>query len=257
MDRRLGAQLYTVRNEMKTLEGFREGIKKLAGFGYKVVQVSGIPLKAADMKKVFDEYGMECAFTHRNFADFQKDLPEIIDYNKTLGCDSACIGSAPREYLLSDDGVSRFIEEMNRIADTLSENGMFFGYHNHCFEFVKRDGKTIMERLLSESDPKKVQLVLDTFWVQCGGVDPGAFIRSVKGRAEFIHFKDYAVDPEDLMTRRFAEIGYGNLDWDDIIAACDEAGSRIALVEQDDCYGRDPYESLKMSYEFMKTKGFC
>ena len=256
MDRRIGAQLYTTRNQMKTIGEFEEGIKKLKGVGYQVVQISGIPLPAKELKQVLDAYGMECAFTHRAFGDFQKDLAEIMEYNQTLGCDSACIGSAPRDYLMSDDGVSRFIEEMNGIADILAQNGMFFGYHNHCFEFVKRNGKTIMERLLSESDPKKVQLVLDTYWVQCGGVDPASFIRSVKGRAEFIHFKDYAVSPEDLVERRFSEIGYGNLNWDDIIAACDEAGSRIALVEQDDCYGRDPYESLRMSYEFLKTKGF-
>ena len=88
MDRRIGAQLYTVRNEMKTLEGFAEGIKKLSGFGYQVVQISGIPLPAADMKRVLDAYGMECAFTHRNFVDFQKDLPESIGQKQTV---NSCI----------------------------------------------------------------------------------------------------------------------------------------------------------------------
>ena len=52
-----------------------------------------------------------------------------------------------------------------------------------------------------------------------------------------------------------AEVGEGNLDWDEIIAACDEAGAKWALVEQDICQ-RDPFESIKMSYDYLKTKGF-
>ena len=34
-----------------------------------------------------------------------------------------------------------------------------------------------------------------------------------------------------------------------------EAGAKWALVEQDTCK-RDPFESLQMSYDFLKTKGF-
>ena len=34
-----------------------------------------------------------------------------------------------------------------------------------------------------------------------------------------------------------------------------EAGAKWALVEQDICK-RDPFESLQMSYEFLKAKGF-
>ena len=79
MDRRIGAQLYTTRNQMKTIGEFEEGIKKLKGFGYQVVQISGIPLPAKELKQVLDAYGMECAFTHRAFQDFQKDLSEISE----------------------------------------------------------------------------------------------------------------------------------------------------------------------------------
>ena len=52
-----------------------------------------------------------------------------------------------------------------------------------------------------------------------------------------------------------AEIGEGNLDWDAIVAACDEAGVKWALGEQDRSK-RDPMESLKMSYDYLCGKGF-
>ena len=55
----------------------------------------------------------------------------------------------------------------------------------------------------------------------------------------------------------FAEVGQGNLDWDDIFAACSEAGVEEILVEQDSSWANDdPFLSLKMSYDFLATKGF-
>jgi sugar phosphate isomerase/epimerase len=45
------------------------------------------------------------------------------------------------------------------------------------------------------------------------------------------------------------EVGCGELDWRAIFAACDKAGVKYAMVEQDDCYGDDPFECLRISYE--------
>ena len=52
------------------------------------------------------------------------------------------------------------------------------------------------------------------------------------------------------------EIGRGNLNWDDIIDACETSGVKYAFVEQDVCR-RNPFESLKISYDYLKEKGFC
>ena len=49
------------------------------------------------------------------------------------------------------------------------------------------------------------------------------------------------------------EVGRGNLNWDEIISASDNA--EFALVEQDECKG-NPIDSLKISYDFLVEKGF-
>jgi sugar phosphate isomerase/epimerase len=46
-----------------------------------------------------------------------------------------------------------------------------------------------------------------------------------------------------------AEVIEGNMNWASIFAACRESGVEWALVEQDDCNGRDPFESLKISFD--------
>lgn len=255
MDRHIGAQLFTIREFMQTEADFVSSMKKIKDTGFSVVQISGTPLKAKFMREVLDDLGLKCVVTHRAFADFRENLSEIMEYNSILGCDSCSIGIAPLDMLKTNDGVSAFIEEANAISEKLYQNGFVFGYHNHSAEFIKHNGKTIMDRFLMETDPEKFRFILDTYWVQVGGKDPAGFIRSIGKRAMYIHFKDVRIDPEAMFASEFSEVGEGNLDWDDIIAACDEAGAKYALIEQDVCR-RDPFDSLKISRDYLLTKGF-
>ena len=54
---------------------------------------------------------------------------------------------------------------------------------------------------------------------------------------------------------RYAEIGEGNLNWPAILDAAKAGGVRWYLVEQDECYGRDPFESLAISYRNLRAMG--
>ncbi|MBO5070673.1 MAG: sugar phosphate isomerase/epimerase [Roseburia sp.] len=254
MDRKIGAQYYTLRDFCKTIEDFDETCRKVKEIGYKTVQISGTPLGAAEMREVLDKYDLSVVTTHRGFEDFLKNLDEIIDYNKTLGCELCGVGSMPGEYR-SSAGIEKFIQETNKAAKELKKEGMLFGYHNHAFEFAKLDGKRIMDRLIEETDPETVKFIVDTYWLQVGGVNPAEFIRNLGKRAMAIHFKDLIINPEKGFCQEMAEIGEGNLDWDAIIQACDDAGAKWALVEQDIC-NRDPFESMKMSYDYLTKKGF-
>ena len=50
--------------------------------------------------------------------------------------------------------------------------------------------------------------------------------------------------------QQFAEVGYGNLNWDKIIEACRKTGIEIAAVEQDG-FTDNPIESLCMSFDYL------
>ena len=255
MDRKIGAQYYTLRDYAKTIEDFDETCRKVSEMGYKIVQISGTPLGAAEMKEVLDKYDLKVVVTHRNFNDFKNNLDEIIEYNKTLGCYLCGVGAMPGEARESVEGLDQFIKDANEISAKLKKEGLYFGYHNHHFEFAKLDGKLIMDRLINETNPDEFMFIVDTYWLQFGGVNPVDFIKKLGKRAMMVHFKDYHINPEKNFTVEMCEVGEGNLNWDEIICACDEAGAQYALVEQDIC-NRNPFESLKMSYDFLKSKGF-
>jgi len=65
MDKRIGAQFYTVRNYVKTIEDFDVTCKKISDIGYKTVQISGVPLEAKEMKTVLDKYSLGCGDTQK------------------------------------------------------------------------------------------------------------------------------------------------------------------------------------------------
>lgn len=259
MDKHIGAQYFTIREHTKTIEDFDAACKRVAEIGYKTVQISATPLAAADMRPILDKYGLKCVTTHKGYGDFINDIDGVIEYNRTLGCDLCGLGSMPETLFMSDEGISQFIEEIKPVCERLKSEGLYFGYHNHAFEFVRRNGRYPIERLIAETDPEVFKFIVDVYWVQVGGRCPEKFIRSLGERAMAIHFKDYDFDVAGWGGKqKMAYVGGGNLDWDAIIEACEEAGSRWALVEQDgDHIDGDPFKALALSYNYLTTKGFC
>ena len=66
----IGAQLYTVRDFAKDLDGFAETLKRVADIGYKTVQVSGTcDFEAAWLAEELRKNGLSCVLTHTKPAD--------------------------------------------------------------------------------------------------------------------------------------------------------------------------------------------
>jgi len=255
MDKRIGAQYYTIRNFIKTIEDFDSSCKKIKDMGYKIVQISGTNLPAEPMKEILDKYELECVLTHRKFDDFKEDINEVINYNKILGSKICGLGMMPVMYYESKESVMQFIKEVKPICDAIKKEGMYFAYHNHAAEFMKRDGKLIFDYLVEETDPEIFNFTVDAYWCHVGGVDTVKVIEKLGKRAMVLHYKDYKVNEETKKTAEMAEIGNGNLDWDLITAVGEKVGSLYAVVEQDICPA-DPFDSLKISYDYLATKGF-
>lgn len=255
MDRRIGAQLYTVRDFTKTIEEFDETCRRIRDIGYQLVQISGTNLPADEMKPILDKYHLEVVTTHRSFEGFLENLDEIIDYNQTLGCRLCGIGSMPWGIRANPTAVKQFVKDADRVSRELKQAGMLFGYHHHSFEFAKLEGVRTIDRLLEDTDPEAFRFIVDTYWLQVGGVNPADFIAGLGKRAMAAHLKDLSINPEQDFAQEMAEVGQGNLDWNGILNSCQKAGVSWALVEQDVCK-EDPFQSLRISYEFLKRKGY-
>jgi sugar phosphate isomerase/epimerase len=254
MKSKLAAQLYTVRAFTQTVDGFAESIKKVRDMGYTAVQVSAIgPIPDQEVKAIVDDAGLTICNTHvRPSEALWDDIDSVIEQHRVWDCKHVAIGSMPQEFRgQGEAGFKRFAEEGSQIGEKLHAAGLTFSYHNHSFEFVRFGDRTGLDIIYDESDPRYLQAEIDTYWIQHGGADPADWVRRMVGRMPVVHLKDMViVDGEQAM----AEIGEGNLNWPAILQACEDAEVEWYAIEQDICM-RDPFESLKISYDNLKAMG--
>ncbi len=248
----LAAQLYTVRQFIQTDSDFAASMKKIRAIGYRSVQISGIgPIPDAQVKSILDDNGLTVCITHVRAPWPWQDLDAIIAQHRLWKCKHVGIPSMPPEYRASEDGFKQFAAQANAIGAQLDQAGLTLSYHNHSFEFVRFGKRTGMEMLFEETDPRYLMALLDTYWIQHGGADPVAWIKKMTNRMPVVHLKDMAIlDGKQVM----AEVGEGNMNWDAILRACEQANVEWYTVEQDVCQ-RDPFESLKISYANLKAMG--
>ncbi len=247
-DIKLGVQLFTLRDKCKDAEGFEETLKFLDNIGCHVVQISGIgdidPQVVADLIK---KYNMEVCVTHKPYDRMKNDLDALIYEHDLINCKNIGIGAMPSNVHESAEGVTGFIFKCNEIAKKMKAKGKQLCYHNHALEFEVYDGMRTFERLIDESP--ELHFIPDTYWMQVGGVNPAEYMKKLKGRVEVCHFKDMRIVNNQ---QRFAEVGTGNIDFDSCYQTCKEIGVKYIVIEQDLCYDKDVFESVKIGFEGLK-----
>ncbi len=260
---KIGAQLYTVHDYTKNLDDFAGTLRKIAQIGYKYVQVSGTcEFEAEWLKNELQKNGLKCVLTHTPQRKIAEQIEKVMADHKVFDCKYIGIGGIEglwqKEKTL-EECYEVFKNDYAKNFKTLKENGFYFMYHNHDLEFARLDGdnEILIKRMAKEYPAEELGFIVDTHWVQRGGLDPAKFIRELKGRVPCVHFKDFIIKrtPEEIHEPRFAVVGEGVLDFKEIIKACEEAGTEYVFVEQDNCYGEDPFECLRRSYNNLKDMG--
>ena len=252
---KIGAQLYTVRDYCRTLDDFSETLKKVADIGYTTVQVSGTcPYEAGWLRDQLKANGLTCGITHFSYERILNETEAVIEEHKTFGCPHIGIGSMPG----GGKGYADFVKEpkLRPAMDKIHAAGLQFMYHNHNFEYETKleDGRPVMYHLSEDFTPEQMCFTLDTYWVYYGGYDVVPEIERLSGRLPVVHFKDMLVTEDG--ERRMSWVGGGNtLDFTKIIPAFEKAGTELAYIEQDNCYGEDPFACLKKSYDYLKSLG--
>ena len=250
----LGAQLYTVRDFTKTPADIARTFEKVAAIGYTSAQASAMgPIDCGELARISRETGVEIAVTHTPAERILNDLDAVMREHETFGCRIVGLGGLPNEMRDTPEHIYDAIDRFGKAAVTLRKNGFLFGYHNHTWEFVSIDGKPILMHMLERTDPDAFRLILDAYWVQHAGVCPADFLERWGSRVCVLHLKDMAPCADN--STEFAEIGQGCMDYAKITAAAKKAGCPWYMVEQDVCR-RDPFESLKMSFDHLKASRF-
>ena len=271
----------TIKKKIDEL-GAYETLKKCAELGYHCVEVSQVnmtPENVAGMKKAYDEFGIKIAACTASLEPMIPGMPgetlatdfdKIVADCKTLNCDMLRIGMLPMTCMGSREKALEFVKRADEMAERLKAEGIDLYYHNHHVEFVKYDGEYLLD--IIKNNTKHMGFELDIHWIHRGGENPVEFIKKYDGRIRLLHLKDYRIgevkmpeggfDAKTFMNAfnniiEFAEVGEGSLPVKECIEAGLAGGSEYFLIEQDDTYGRDPFESLKISRDNLIKLGFA
>ena len=252
---KIAAILYTVRDHAATPAAATRTLKRLRRIGYENVQVSGAPftaIDAAEFRKMADDSGLRVTSAHVGFDEMQADLPRVIDRVQAWGCSYVAIPGFHADPNRIPQWL-RFAGACNQLGKKLRKEGIRLQYHNHHFEFEKlgirggRGGETIHERLMNATNPDYLQAELDLGWVARGAYDPAAYVRTLAGRVDQVHAKDWGIVGG---AETWRAIGEGGLNWPAIVKAGRAAGVKMYIVEQDTCpVTNDPFRSLAISFD--------
>lgn len=276
----IGIQMSTIAKVLKEL-GAYETLKKCAEIGYHCVEISQVdmtPENVADIKRACDEFGIRIAACSASVEEMMPGMggehltthfDKIVADCKTLNCNMLRIGMLPITCMGNKEKAVAFAKKADEMAMRLKEHGIDLYYHNHHIEFTKYEGDYLLDIIKNETS--HLGFELDIHWIQRGGENPVEFINKYAGRIRLLHLKDYRIgevklpegpfDPKTFMAAftsvvEFAEVGEGTLPIKECIEAGLAGGSEYFLIEQDDTYGRDPFESLTISRNNLINLGY-
>lgn len=243
----IAAQLYTVRAFTKTEEDIAVTLKRVKEIGYDCVQVSAFgPYRPAFLRDELQKNGLSVCATHTPYERIVNETDAVINEHKTIGCPYVGLGYMS---LKTAEDVRRLLSDIVPAAKKIHDSGLGFVYHNHQHEFLRLDdldgGKRIMDYLLAHTDAEVFGLLPDLYWLQVAGLEPAKFLRENAARIHVVHLKDMCVAPD--LGHRFAEVFEGNMNYYDLLPVLEKTGVQYAAVEQDECYGKDPFDCLQTS----------
>ncbi len=279
----IGVQLMMLKDRIAT-EGMRPVLAKVADLGYTCVEVSQVPTDAANVAALDaarGEYGLAVAALSVGLKKgptttgdaLDSDFSKVVADCRRLDCRYLRIGMMPFDAMVSRDAVIAFAEDAESAARRLAGEGITLAYHNHHVDFSKHDGETLFD-IVRRVSPS-LHFEIDVHWVQRGGRNPVDVLAEFAGVVELVHLKDYRVatlPPSGLALLeagdfagfmqaftglvQFAEVGAGTIDFAKVIPQAIASGAEYLLVEQDDLYGRDPWDCLADSRAHLRSLGY-
>lgn len=263
----IAVQMYTLREDAKA--DLFATLKNVKDMGYDGVEFAGLyghePEEIAEMCK---EVGIIPISAHLNFNRMLEDAEKEITTFKTIGVKFGAISSIAKEYRPGTENFSKvygLFEEWGKLAKA---HGIQLMYHNHDFEFVKMNGKYMIDDLYESVSQDLLTAEFDTCWIRSPGEDPVAYIKKYSGRVPVLHFKDLygtqfedpnradGVFPTKALDHKYRHLGAGIVDVPACLEAAKESGCQWIVVEQDyPTDGMTPAECAAASAKYLRSLG--
>jgi sugar phosphate isomerase/epimerase len=253
---KIGTGIYILRDLAQ--QDLAQTIHRIQEIGYDGVEMVGFFSKTPEEIKSFLTPGFSVVGNHVPLSEVERNGQEIFQAHKILGCQYITFAIGKKEW--EDDISSNRLRDLETAAILCRNEGLVPLYHNHWY-----DAK-LLSKLAKECP--SLSFEPDIGWMVYAGADPVPFLKEYGKRCPVLHLKDiYSTNlsalPQDIVPVTemdpashyfaFRPTGYGIVNFPQLwplFLACEP---EWLVVDHDCAYGRDPYEDLRISLEFVKS----
>lgn len=195
--------------ELGAENSFEQCISEMALSGYEGTEIGNkYPSDPEELKSYLEPRNLDVAsawfsayITTEDFDKVKSDFIEHRDFLHSMGArvivvseqgysiqgqmDTPLFDSKP---ILNAEEWKRFIEGLEKLGELANEKNMKVVYHHHMGTTVQTTEE--IEKLMVDTDPKKVSLLYDTGHLMCSGEDPLYILEKYFNRIKHVHFKD-------------------------------------------------------------------
>ncbi|MCU6219842.1 sugar phosphate isomerase/epimerase [Enterobacter cloacae] len=244
----IAIQMYTLRNVGDTDAQF--AMAKKAGFSHLEL-VGDHHLDLPTMQETLKKYQLNVIASHVQLSALESERGKIVAFNKGIGNSHLVVPWIEvNERPTTKQGWIDYARRLDRMGETLRNEGMSLSYHNHNFEMKKYDDVTALDLIMTHTHKNNLSLELDVAWAARGGQDPASIIARYSGRIYAIHAKDNAAIGIRDDEMNFTPAGEGLLEWRSIISAGRSSGVEWYIVEHD--APKDPWTIITTSRHNLK-----
>ncbi|MDB6112734.1 MAG: Xylose isomerase domain protein barrel [Pedosphaera sp.] len=234
----IGLQLYSLRDQFK--KDVPGTLDQVHTFGIQYAELAGTYNVAPEQFKAqLEQRGIKAISAHFPFERYRDDAEGVAREAKALGLKYAGCAWIPHSGAFDEKTCREAIAVFNRAGEVLAKQGVKFFYHVHGYEFQPHGDGTLLDLLITETNPKFANYEMDIFWIVFPGQDPVKLLQKYGKRWELMHLKDMKKGTATgslsggTDVKNDVALGSGQIDIPAILRAAKKTGVKYYFIEDE------------------------
>jgi sugar phosphate isomerase/epimerase len=250
----LGIEAYTFRRSLPTTPATT--LDTIKNMGFTEIEGIGGKISPQEYKKLCTERGISIPAIGADYKQLLEHPDSVIDKAKILGSQYVMCSWIPHhDGVLTFDDAKKAVTDFNNIGKFLKDNGIIFCYHAHGYEFQPYQNGTLLDYIITNTNPAWVSFEMDIFWIQFGGGNPEKLLKQYGDRWKLMHLKDLRKGTKKDLTGQTAEendvtLGAGEIDIPAILKQAKKIGIEHYFIEDE---SNNIITQLPQSVSYLKS----
>lgn len=250
-----GVQTYTFRKSMPL--GVAQTLDTIKMMGFTEVEGgNGQGMTPEEFRKLCEERGLSIPSTGAGYEQLVKEPQAVADRAKALGAKYVMCAWIPHKTgSFNFEDAKKAVQDFNAAGKVLKENGLTFCYHPHGYEFQPHEKGTLLDYIITNTNPEYVSFEMDIMWAHFGGGDPVKLLNKYGDRWKLMHLKDLRKGTKKDLTgltspENDVPLGTGELNIPAILKAAKKVGIKHYFIEDE---SSDVKNQVPQSVAYLKS----